>query len=94
MVDGRNANSLIGLQAASGKVLRFAQLDGPEGEKKFELSRKGTSILGSTQWYRLRIIVYSPHRGQVAGSESGGHMFYSRDASRQAFRGEVERMMK
>ncbi|SFI10609.1 hypothetical protein SAMN05216525_104138 [Bradyrhizobium sp. Gha] len=25
---------------------------------------------------------------------SGGHMFYSRDASRQAFRAEVEAMMK
>ena len=24
----------------------------------------------------------------------GGHMFYSRDAARQAFRGEVEKVMK
>jgi carboxypeptidase C (cathepsin A) len=32
---------------------------------------------------RVKLVVYP-----------GGHMFYSRDASRQAFRGEVEKMMK
>jgi carboxypeptidase C (cathepsin A) len=32
---------------------------------------------------RVKLVVYS-----------GGHMFYSRDGARQAFRGEVERMMK
>jgi carboxypeptidase C (cathepsin A) len=32
---------------------------------------------------RVKLVVYP-----------GGHMFYSRDASRQAFRAEVEAMMK